>query len=401
MTFPKLTFDKPIPVSPLIALDRERCILCYRCTRFSEEVSEDGLLVALNRGARSRDRDVRGRAVPLALLRQRHRALPGRRADLDAVPLRGAALGHPERADRLHRAAPSAATSSATIREGKVKRDPLPQPPGDRPRLALRQGALHVPAPPRAGPRHGTAPAGSETASSEVAWDEALDAAEELLREAGTAVVTALSGSETTEIAYALGRVLRGGLGAHSAVLPEATSDALDAFRAAPLRDRRGGARRRRRRRPGRRAGADRRSVDQGGGPARRRGRQRARRAETCRPRRAAARRCAPSSRHPRQRARQAPARGGARRSRLVGPGRRRRRPDRRARARARLRGEARAAAPSTSPRRPTDAQSPPPGRPRRTATRRTRSRSSCSSSPATRRPPTRASARSPRKPSA
>ncbi|MBA2423821.1 MAG: (2Fe-2S)-binding protein, partial [Actinobacteria bacterium] len=31
MTFPKVTFDKPIPVSPLIALDRERCILCYRC----------------------------------------------------------------------------------------------------------------------------------------------------------------------------------------------------------------------------------------------------------------------------------------------------------------------------------------------------------------------------------
>src|SRR6266566_6174029 len=33
MTFPKRTFEKPIPVSPLIALDRERCILCYRCTR--------------------------------------------------------------------------------------------------------------------------------------------------------------------------------------------------------------------------------------------------------------------------------------------------------------------------------------------------------------------------------
>ena len=37
MTFPKVTFDKPIPVSPLIALDRERCILCYRCTRFSQD----------------------------------------------------------------------------------------------------------------------------------------------------------------------------------------------------------------------------------------------------------------------------------------------------------------------------------------------------------------------------
>src|ERR687884_440729 len=53
MTFPKRTFEKPIPISPAIALDRERCILCYRCTRFSESVAEDGQLVALNRGALS------------------------------------------------------------------------------------------------------------------------------------------------------------------------------------------------------------------------------------------------------------------------------------------------------------------------------------------------------------
>ena len=65
----------------------------------------------------------------------------------------------------------------------------------------------------------------------EITWDAALDDAEEMLREAGDAVVTALSGSETTEIAYALGRLLRGGLGAHSAVMPEATSNALEAFR--------------------------------------------------------------------------------------------------------------------------------------------------------------------------
>src|SRR4029453_18896204 len=29
MRFPKGPFDKPIPLSPLIGLDRERCILCY------------------------------------------------------------------------------------------------------------------------------------------------------------------------------------------------------------------------------------------------------------------------------------------------------------------------------------------------------------------------------------
>ena len=51
MTFPKITLEKPIPVSPLIALDRERCILCYRCTRFSSDVAEDNQLVARNRGA--------------------------------------------------------------------------------------------------------------------------------------------------------------------------------------------------------------------------------------------------------------------------------------------------------------------------------------------------------------
>ena len=53
MTVPKRTHDKPVPISPLIKLDRERCILCYRCTRFSENVSEDLQLVTENRGAHS------------------------------------------------------------------------------------------------------------------------------------------------------------------------------------------------------------------------------------------------------------------------------------------------------------------------------------------------------------
>src|SRR3954453_13669467 len=44
MTFEKRTFEKPIPISPAISIDRERCILCYRCTRFSESVSEDNQL---------------------------------------------------------------------------------------------------------------------------------------------------------------------------------------------------------------------------------------------------------------------------------------------------------------------------------------------------------------------
>jgi NADH-quinone oxidoreductase subunit G len=50
---PKRHFVKPLALSPLIAIDRERCILCYRCVRFSQEISEDHQLVLSERGAHS------------------------------------------------------------------------------------------------------------------------------------------------------------------------------------------------------------------------------------------------------------------------------------------------------------------------------------------------------------
>ncbi|HEV7919034.1 MAG TPA: NADH-quinone oxidoreductase subunit NuoG [Solirubrobacterales bacterium] len=52
-TEPKRHFEKPVALSPSIAIDRERCILCYRCVRFSQEISEDYQLVLLERGADS------------------------------------------------------------------------------------------------------------------------------------------------------------------------------------------------------------------------------------------------------------------------------------------------------------------------------------------------------------
>src|SRR3978361_532222 len=44
-------FEKPVELSPLVAIDRERCILCYRCVRFSQEVSEDYQLIFAERGS--------------------------------------------------------------------------------------------------------------------------------------------------------------------------------------------------------------------------------------------------------------------------------------------------------------------------------------------------------------
>ena len=53
MTDQKRHFQKPVELSPLIAIDRERCILCYRCVRFSQEVAEDEQLQLLDRGDRT------------------------------------------------------------------------------------------------------------------------------------------------------------------------------------------------------------------------------------------------------------------------------------------------------------------------------------------------------------
>lgn len=46
----KRHYEKPVPISALVNLDRERCILCARCTRFSEEISGDPLIEFQDRG---------------------------------------------------------------------------------------------------------------------------------------------------------------------------------------------------------------------------------------------------------------------------------------------------------------------------------------------------------------
>ena len=230
MTFPKRTFDKPIPISPTIALDRERCILCYRCTRFSENVAEDGQLVARNRGAQSliatfEDEPYRapfsGNVIelcPVGALTSTQYRFEGRPWEIQNVPT-------------VCTLCPVGCNVNATTREGKIKRilsRNHPEVDGgwlcDKGRFAFTH--LHasdrITDPLRRVRRRGFEPVG---------WEEALDEAERLLRGAEGRIVTALSGSETVEQAYGLAKLVRQGLGAHSAVLPEAIDDSIDAFR--------------------------------------------------------------------------------------------------------------------------------------------------------------------------
>jgi NADH-quinone oxidoreductase subunit G len=47
----KRTFPKPVKVSEQVLLDRERCVLCARCTRFSEQIAGDPFIALIERGA--------------------------------------------------------------------------------------------------------------------------------------------------------------------------------------------------------------------------------------------------------------------------------------------------------------------------------------------------------------
>ena len=96
----KRHFEKPIPISDLVLLDRERCILCDRCTRFAKEVAGDPLIHFIDRGNQHRGQHLPRRAVRLVLQRQHRADLPGRRAHRDAVPLQGPPVGPRARSSR-------------------------------------------------------------------------------------------------------------------------------------------------------------------------------------------------------------------------------------------------------------------------------------------------------------
>jgi NADH-quinone oxidoreductase subunit G len=229
MTFPKRTFEKPIPISPAIALDRERCILCYRCTRFSEQVAEDGQLIARERGASSyiatfEDEPYRapfsGNVIelcPVGALTSTQYRFEARPWEIQNVP-------------SVCGLCPVGCNITATTREGKVKRILSRNHPEidegwlcDKGRFAYS----HLYARDRVkDPLRRT----GRRRFEELSWDDALDEAERLLRRGP--MLLALSGSETVEQAEALAKLVRQGLGSDAVVLPEQASPALDAFRA-------------------------------------------------------------------------------------------------------------------------------------------------------------------------
>ncbi|HEU5252828.1 MAG TPA: NADH-quinone oxidoreductase subunit NuoG [Solirubrobacterales bacterium] len=203
----KRHFEKPIELSPLIAIDRERCILCYRCVRFSQEVSEDAQLQLIDRGDRTF----------VGTFDERPYVAPFHGNITDICPV-GALTSYTyrfrarpwdiEHAGSVCTLCPSQCNVSFTVRDEKVKRviarDNHEVDDGwlcDRGRYGFEM----FDAPERIdGPRL--------KGGAEVGWGQALEAVAEGLRRAG-GKVAAIVGDASNEEGFLVQRIVREALG--------------------------------------------------------------------------------------------------------------------------------------------------------------------------------------------
>ena len=208
---PKRHFRKPLELSPLIAIDRERCILCYRCVRFSQEVSEDYQLILLERGAHTYVGTFDGHPYVAPFSGNIIELCPVGGAHLARVPLPRAPVGHRGRRDDLHdvpRAVQRRAHRARRPRMRVLARDHEGVDDGwlcDKGRFAYQH--VHV-------DERITQPLVREgTELHPASWEKALAAAGSALAKAG-AKAAALAGGETTnEEAFLLQRLFRERLG--------------------------------------------------------------------------------------------------------------------------------------------------------------------------------------------
>jgi NADH-quinone oxidoreductase subunit G len=209
---PKRHFVKPLALSPLIAIDRERCILCYRCVRFSQEVAEDYQLIFAERGADTFVSTYDGHPY----------VAPFSGNIIELCPV-GALTSKPYRfrarpwdiedAGGICTLCPSQCNVTFTVRDEKVMRVLARDANGhpdvddgwlcDKGRFAYQ--AIHV-------DERITAPLARDGGElREVSWERALEVAAGLARHRGR-VATLVGGQATNEEGFLLQRLAREGL---------------------------------------------------------------------------------------------------------------------------------------------------------------------------------------------
>jgi NADH-quinone oxidoreductase subunit G len=200
---PKRHFQKPIPLSPLIKIDRERCILCYRCVRFSQEVAEDEQLQLLERGASTYVGTFDDRPYIAPFHGNIIELCPVGALTSDAYRFR-ARPWDIEDAGSVCTLCPSQCNVKFTVRDEQVQRvlarDNAEVDDGwlcDKGRFGYQMISS---------PERITEPLVKGQPAS---WDEALDAAAEGLRAAGERTAAIVGGQASNEEGYLVQRIMR------------------------------------------------------------------------------------------------------------------------------------------------------------------------------------------------
>ncbi len=206
----KRHFVKPVELSDHIAIDRERCIMCYRCVRYSQEISEDYELVIQERGAHSYIATFDGRPYDAPFSGNIIELCPV--GALTSQPYRFKARPWDiEGSGTICTLCPSQCNVTLSVRDERVMRVLAREHPDvddgwlcDRGRFAY----------PKLEEDRVTEPLlrdGGELRP--VSWERALDEAASRLRRAGTRTGALAGGGTTNEEGLALARLMRDALG--------------------------------------------------------------------------------------------------------------------------------------------------------------------------------------------
>jgi NADH-quinone oxidoreductase subunit G len=220
---PKRHFVKPLELSPTIAIDRERCILCYRCVRFSQEISEDHQLVLAERGAHSYVATFDGHPYvapfsgnivelcPVGALTSRPYRFRARPWDI-------------EDAGSVCTLCPSQCNVTLTVRDERVLRVQAREHHEVDDGWLCDRGRFAYPALGAVPPADGASPVDPDLRITDplirdggelrpVSWERALEEAVTGLTRAGERTGALVGGEATNEEGYLLARLMREGLG--------------------------------------------------------------------------------------------------------------------------------------------------------------------------------------------
>jgi NADH-quinone oxidoreductase subunit G len=227
---PKRHFRKPVPLSPLVRIDRERCILCYRCVRFSQEVAEDEQLQLLERGSNSYVGTFDDRPYIAPFHGNIIELCPVGALTAEAYRFR-ARPWDIEDAGSICTLCPSQCNVKFTVRDERVQRvlarDNHEVDNGwlcDKGRFGFQMISAEerITEPRIAGNRAG--------------WDQALDAAAKKLGSGERRIAVIAGGQASNEEAYLAQRIARGALGSpHATAIDEVPATQLAALSAPEL----------------------------------------------------------------------------------------------------------------------------------------------------------------------